>query len=132
MFCVSLLVYGLLARLMPQTYSNRRNAALDVQAQVFILELEQVAFSDSGNLFEQFWQNPEIYNVELYDGNGLQVVLPTKKADDRWNGMLALYEGDDFYESSLVLSSDYYFSFSDSSVPYMLIVYGTEIGRAHV
>jgi two-component system sensor histidine kinase VanS len=125
LFCVSLLVYGLLARLMPQTYSNRRNAALDVQAQVFILELEQVAFSDSGNLFEQFWQNPEIYNVELYDGNGLQVVLPTKKADDRWNGMLALYEGDDFYESSLVLSSDYYFSFSDSSVPYMLIVYGT-------
>ena len=125
LLCVSLLVYGLLAWLMPQTYSNRLNAALDERARTFISELEQVAFSDSGSLFDQFRQNPEIYNVELYDGDGLQMPLPTKKADDGWNGMIALYEGGDSYESSPVLSADYYFSFSDSNVRYMLIVYGT-------
>lgn len=94
--CISLLVYGLLAWLMPQTYSNRLNAALDERVQAFVSELEQVAFLDSGGLFDQFRQNSEIYNVELYDGNGLQVALPTKKADDGWNGMIAMYEGDAF------------------------------------
>ena len=54
LLCVSLLVYGLLAWLMPQTYSARLSAALDRQVQGFLAELEQSAFSDSGGLLDQF------------------------------------------------------------------------------
>lgn len=125
LLCVSLLVYGLLAWLMPKTYSDRLNAALDRRVQALISELEQVPFSDSGGLFDQFWLNTDIYSVQLYDGNGRQVPLPTKKADGGWNGMVALSAADDPYENSPVLSADYYFSFLDSSARYLLIVSGT-------
>lgn len=121
---VSLLVYGLLAWLMPKTYSDRLSAALDRQVEAFLTELEQVPFSESGGLFDQFQQNTDIYSVQLYDGNGQQVPLPTKKDDDGWNGMIAAFT-EDPYESSSVLSADYYFSFSDSSARYLLIVSGT-------
>ncbi len=125
LLCVSLLVYGLLAWLMPQTYSDRLSAALDRQVQGFLAELEQVAFSDSGGLFDQFQQNMEIYSVALYDGNGQQVPLPTEWAGDEWDGGITLSAVADSYESSPVLSANYYFSFSDNDTRYMLIVYGT-------
>lgn len=125
LLCVSLLVYGLLAWLMPQTYSDRLSAALDRQVQGFLAELEQSTFSDSGGLFDQFQQNIDIYSVALYDGDGQQVLLPTEKADDVWEGGIAMSAVEDSHESSPVLSANYYFSFSDNDARYMLIVYGT-------
>ena len=125
LLCVSLLVYGLLAWLMPQTYSDRLSAALDRQVQGFLAELEQSAFSESGGLFDQFQQNMEIYSMALYDGNGQQVPLPTEKADDGWCGETAISVVGGSYESSPVLSANYYFSFLDNDTRYMLIVYGT-------
>ena len=67
LLCISLLVFGMLAWLMPQTYSNRLNTILDKRAQDFISELEQVPFSDSGGLFDQFVADTEINSVELYN-----------------------------------------------------------------
>lgn len=125
LLCVSLSVYGLLAWLMPQTYSDRLSTALDRRVQGFLAELEQVAFSESGGLFDQFQKNTDIYSVALYDGDGQQVPLPTEKADDEWSGMIAVYAEGDSPESLPVLSADYYFSFSDSNARYMLIVCGT-------
>lgn len=124
LLCVSLLVYGLLAWLMPQTYSDRLSTALDRRVQEFLAELKQMPFSDSGGMFDQFQQNMDIYSVELYDGSGQQVPLPTEKVDDGWGGGIALSAVEDSYGSSPVLSANYYFSFSDSSTRYMLIVYG--------
>lgn len=125
LLCVSLLVYGLLAWLMPQTYSDRLSAALDRQVQGFLSELEQVTFSDSGGLFDQFQQNMEIYSVELYDGSGRQIPLPTGWVDDEWEGEITQIAVGASYESSPVLSANYYFSFLDNDTRYMLIVYGT-------
>lgn len=124
LLCVSLLVYGLLAWLMPQTYSNRLNAALDQRSQDFLAEAEQVAFSESGVLFDQFLQNQEIYAVELYDGNGKWTSLPSGQvlAEETGNVVQAVTETP--YESSPVISNQYYFSFSGSDVRYMLVVYG--------
>ena len=120
---ISLLVYGLLAWLMPQTYSNRLNAMLDEQTRGFLSELERTAFLDSGGLFDQFLQNTEIYFVELYDENGRQVPLPTEVTEEEWTETaVAVVESS---ESSPVLSNSYYFSFSDSSAAYMLMIYGT-------
>ena len=124
LLCVSLLVYGLLAWLMPQTYSNRLNAVLDERAQVFISELGQVAFSDSGGLFDQFISDMEINSVDLYNSNGDWVPLPTKEFDNEWGVNIAQTAVTGLGETSPVLSNQYYFSFSDSSDRYTLVVYG--------
>lgn len=125
LLCVSLLVYGLLAWLMPRTYSNRLNAVLDERSREFLAELEQVTFSDSGGLFDRFLQDPEIYDVELYDGSGRPVSLPGRQnlSAEESSVMQAVTEGSD--ESGPVLSNQYYFSFSGSEDRYMLAVYGT-------
>lgn len=124
LLCVSLLVYGLLAWLMPQTYSNRLNAALDERAQNFISELEQIPFSDSGGLFNQFISDMEINSVELYNSSGDWVPLPTKEFDNEWGVNIAQTAVAGLGETSPVLSNQYYFSFSDSNDRYTLVVYG--------
>ncbi len=87
--CVSLLVFGLLAWFMPQTYSNSLNTVLDERAQGFISELEQVAFSGSGGLFDQFISSMEINSVELYNSRGDWVPLPTEEFDNEWGVNIA-------------------------------------------
>lgn len=124
LLCISLLVFGMLAWLMPQTYSNRLNMILDERAQNFISELEQIPFSDSGGLFDQFISDMGINSVELYNSSGDWVPLPTKEFDnmgDIHNEQTAV---SGYGETSPVLSNLYYFSFSDGSDRYTLVVYG--------
>ena len=111
LLCISLLVFGMLAWLMPQTYSNRLNTILDKRAQDFISELEQVAFSDSGGLFDQFVADTEINSVELYNSGGDWVALPAKEFDNEWKGNIAQTAVTGPGESSPVLSNLYYFLF---------------------
>ena len=75
-------------------------------------------------MFDQFLQNQEIYAVELYDGNGKWTSLPSGQvlAEETGNVVQAVTETP--YESSPVISNQYYFSFSGSDVRYMLVVYG--------
>lgn len=124
LFCISLLVFGMLAWLMPQTYSNRLNMILDERARNFISELEQVPFSDSGGLFDQFISDMEINSVELYNSRGDWVSLPTKEFDNEWGVNIAQTAVTGLGETSPVLSNQYYFSFSDISDRYTLVVYG--------
>ncbi len=124
LLCISLFVFGLLAWLMPQTYSNKLNSFLDGQTREFISELEKVTFSDSGGLFDQFIQNMEINSVELYDSTGMLITLPTEQFYDSYGANVAQASDDDLDESNPVLSSNYYFSFLGSNDRYMLIVYG--------
>ena len=84
LLCIALFVFGLLAWLMPQTYSNKLNTFLDGQTQEFVTGLEKVAFSDSGGLFDQFIQNMEINSVELYDSAGMLITLPTEQFNDSY------------------------------------------------
>ena len=124
---VSLLVFGLLAWLMPQTYSNRLNTVLDERAQRFVSELEQVAFPNSGGLFDQLLQDMEINSVELYNGKGEFVPLPTERFTEAWDGNTAYYvqtQMNELRKTVPLLSGSYHFSFSDSNERYMLIVYG--------
>ena len=127
LLCVSLLVFGLLAWLMPQTYSNRLNTVLDERAQRFVSELEQVAFPNSGGLFDQLLQDMEINSIELYNGKGEFVPLPTELFAEAWDGNMAYIEQtqmNGMRKTVPLLSGSYYFSFSDSKERYMLIVYG--------
>ena len=124
LLCISLLVFGMLAWLMPQTYSNKLDTILDERTQNFISELEQVPFSNSGGLFDQFVANTEINSVELYNSGGDWVALPSKEFDNEWKGNIAQTEVTGPGEISPVLSNQYYFSFSDCSDRYTLVVYG--------
>ena len=124
LLCVSLLVFGLLAWFMPQTYSNRLNIILDERAQDFISELEQVTFSGSGGLFNQFIADMEINSVELYNSSGDWVPLPTGEFDNEWGVNIAQSAEVGLGEKTPILSNSYYFSFADSSDRYMLTVYG--------
>ena len=124
LFCMSLLVFGMLAWLMPQTYSNKLNTILDERAQGFVSELEQVSLSDSGGLFDQFIADTEINLVELYDSSGDWVALPTNEFDNEWEGNIGQTAVSGFGETSPVLSNHYYFSFSDCNDRYTLVVYG--------
>lgn len=125
LLCISLLVFGLLAWLMPQTYSNKLNDFLDEQVQGFISELEKVSFSESGGLFDQFSQNMEINSIRLYNENGVLISLPSEQTYNEYGEVsIALSSEDDYGENSPVLSNHYYFSFADSEERYMLIVYG--------
>lgn len=124
LLCVSLLVFGLLAWFMPQTYSNRLNMILDERTQGFISELEQVPFSSSGGLFDQFIADMEINSVELYNNNGDRVSLPTEEFDNEWGVNIAQSAVVGLSDTTPILSNSYYFSFSDDSNRYMLIVYG--------
>ena len=111
LLCVSLLVFGLLAWLMPQTYSNRLNAVLDKRVQGFVSELEKTAFLDSGGLFDQFLQDMEINSIELYDNKGGLVPLPTEMFNNEGEGNI-LYIGQAATakspEITPVLSSSYH------------------------
>lgn len=124
LLCISLLVFGMLAWFMPQTYSNRLNAILDERMRGFVSELEQVSFSDSGGLFDQLIADAEIHSVELYDNSGDFVPLPAKESGNEQVGNLAQSAVAGLGEASPVLSGHYYFSFADRSGRYTLVVYG--------
>ena len=124
LLCISLLVFGMLAWLMPQTYSNKLNAVLDERAQGFVSELEQVPLSDSGGLFDQFVADMEINSVELYDSSGDFVPLPTKEFNNEWGVHIAQSAVAGLGEISPFLSNRYDFSFSDCSDRYTLVVFG--------
>lgn len=97
---------------------------LDERTQGFISELEQVPFSNSGGLFDQFIADMEINSVELYNSNGDWVSLPAEESDNEWGANIAQETDAGLGETSPILSNSYYFSFSDSSDRYLLIVYG--------
>lgn len=105
LLCISLLVFAMLAWLMPQTYSNNLNTILDERAQGFVSELEQVPFSDSGGLFDQFIADMEINSVELYDSSGDFVPLPSKEFDNEWEGNIAQSAVAGLGEASPILSN---------------------------
>ncbi len=147
---MGMLAYGLLAVLMPRTYSNTLNENLDRLAKDFISELKLTQYQDSGGLFAQFLQMGEISSVELYAENGVQVPVPYFQADRAYSA--EVYEEGDAQapapscqmdgaegrvqqeatatyteesgESSPILSNSYYFSFQGEKDRYMLKVYG--------
>ncbi len=145
LFCIGALTYGLLAWLMPRTYSNRLNDSLDAQARDFIAKLEQVSFRDSGRLFDQFLQNTEISYVELYDGKGNSVSLPAgladlsqdevtvsaeydvvAAADDNDSVAIATENQAEYAEANIpVVTNSYYFSFAGDPAVFMLNVAGS-------
>lgn len=119
---ISLLVFAVLAWVMPKTYSQELNSELDMQVKEFVFELEQSSFADSGNLFDRFIYTNSIASIELYSYEGELLETPTSQFEnDIEQGNTAQSVLPD---AAPILSSAYYFSFSDTAEKYTLIVYG--------
>lgn len=123
LLCVCLLVYGMLAWLMPRTYSGKLSDLLEEQAEDFITELEQVPFRDSGSLFDHFMEREDIASLELYSNTGQPVSYPTQRLEP-----VSVAQSSTVWETreaAPVLAGNFYFSFADSDERYTLVVYGT-------
>lgn len=123
LFSVSLLTYGLLAWLMPRTYSNELGSALHEQVENFVSELSQVTFQERGGVFGQFLQNPEISDAKLYDESGSPVPAEPYHSENTYAVAEAVSEQGYGDEAPLV-SESFYVSFAGSRKRYMLLVYG--------
>lgn len=117
---VSLLVYGILAWIMPKTYSQELNNGLNIRVEEFVAELEQTTLQNSGSLFDQFVFANDISYIELYSQSGELVSIPTMQQEE------TVAQGNTATSGYTVptLSSTYYFSFLNSAERYMLVVYG--------
>lgn len=124
LLCGCLLVFFLLAWLMPQTYSSGLNAILDERSRNLVSELERVSFAGSGGLFDQFLADTQIHSAELYSSSGDLIPLPTKTEESGQGFSIAQSAETGLGEASPVLSNQYYFSFAGCTDRYILIVYG--------
>lgn len=120
---VSLMVYGILAWLMPKTYSQELNNGLNTKVMEFVSELEQSTLENSGRLFDQFISANDISNIELYSQSGEYVPIPTMPKEIQETTIIQGNNAISGY-SVPTLSSIYYFSFLNSAERYMLVVYG--------
>ena len=117
---VSLMVFGILAWIMPETYSQELNNELNTRVEEFVSELEQTTLQNSGSLFDRFVLANDISYIELYSQSGELVPIPTIQQE------VAVAQGNTATSgySPPTLSSTYYFSFLNSTERYTLVVYG--------
>ena len=116
---VSLLVYGILAWIMPKTYSQELNNGLNIKVEEFVAELEQTTLQNSGSLFDQFVYTNDISYIELYSQSGELVSIPTIQQEE------TVAQGTATSDYTVpTLSNTYYFSFLNSAERYRLVVYG--------
>ena len=120
---VSLLVYGILAWIMPKTYSQELNNGLNTKVMEFVSELEQSTLENSGSLFDQFISANDISNIELISQSGEYIPIPTMPKETQETTVI---QGNTAISGYTIptLSSTYYFSFLNSTERYTLVVYG--------
>ncbi len=126
-FCCAV-TYGVIAWLVPKTYSNDLDAALDERVQTFLTALAQTSQGDSGILFDQFIQNNDAM-LELYDASNRAVALPSQfqraeLAVESSAEAEAAYVGY-AYEGYNGVTHRYPLTFSDSEKAYTLAVTGS-------
>ena len=124
---MSFLVYGILAWRMPQTYSNRLNAALDEKIEVFLSRVELLSAAESRSLFDEFLNDPAIDRIKLFTEDGHQVPLPSMETaiseETTTENNIAIYE--DSSDNAPIMSDSYMFSFREDERNYQLVIYGS-------
>lgn len=120
---ISLVVFGILAWIMPKTYSQELNNELNAKVKEFVSELEQSTLEDSGILFDQFLSANDISNVELFSQSGEYMPVPTMPQEIQETVLIQGNSATSVYTVPTLFST-YYFSFLDSTERYTLVVYG--------
>lgn len=114
--------YCFIAWLVPQTYSTDLDAALDMEVNALISELECTAGAESGFLFDEFLLNNTVL-LQLYDENGREIALPSQYNHDfpeAARNDIVFEGGPSLYGAT----HSYLFHFQDSEIVYTLSAAG--------
>ena len=120
-----MITYGVIAWLVPKTYSTTLDTSLDSAVNSFLEEVERVTPLDSGKLFDEFVLNQNGVLIQLFDSSNNEIELPSQSSS----------AFPVFITSGVAIESDapaayrathsYIFTFADSDEIYTLTVAGS-------
>lgn len=120
-----MITYGVIAWLVPKTYSTTLDTSLDSSVNSFLAEVERVTPLESGKLFDEFVLNQNGVLIQLFDSSNNEIELPSQSSS----------EFPVFVTSGVAIESDdpaayrathsYIFTFADSDEVYTLTVAGS-------
>ena len=125
-FCCAA-TYGVIALVVPKTYSNDLDAALEERVNAFLHDVQKTEQADSGILFDQFLQNNDVV-LELSNTLHQAIPVPTQfqlaeLTSENANASEAAYVG--FAYENAGVTHSYPLTFSDSDAVYTLAVTGS-------
>lgn len=122
-FCC-MMTYGVLAWMLPQTYSTTLDASLDHAVNGLLAEIENLTPLESGSLMDEFIMNQNGVLVQLFDDSNREIELPSQDSElfpvFITSGMAAESADPEAYRAT----HSYIFTFGDSEEVYTLTVAG--------
>lgn len=120
-----MITYGVIAWLVPKTYSTTLDTSLDSTVDSFLSEIECLTPLESGKLFDEFVLNQNGVLIQLFDSSNNEIELPSQGSTvfpiSITSGVAI--ESDD--PSAYRATHNYIFTFADSDEVYTLTVAGS-------
>lgn len=120
-----MITYGVIAWLVPKTYSTTLDTSLDSAVNSFLAEVERVTPLESGKLFDEFVLNQNGVLIQLFDSSNNEIELPSQSSSAfpvLVTSGVAI-ESDD--PAAYRATHSYIFTFSGSDEVYTLAVAGS-------
>ena len=120
-----MITYGVIAWLVPKTYSTTLDASLDSAVNSFLAEVERVTPLESGKLFDEFVLNQNGVLIQLFDSSNNEIELPSQSSSafPVFVTSGVAIESDD--PAAYRATHSYIFTFSGSDEAYTLTVAGS-------
>ena len=123
-FCC-MITYGVIAWLVPKTYSTTLDTSLDSAVNLFLAEVERVTPLESGKLFDEFVLNQNGVLIQLFDSSNNEIELPSQSSSvfPVFVTSGVAIESDD--PAAYRATHSYIFTFADSDEVYTLTIAGS-------
>ena len=123
-FCC-MITYGVIAWLVPKTYSTTLDTSLDSAVNSFLAEVECVTPLESGKLFDEFVLNQNGVLIQLFDSSNNEIELPSQSSSvfPVFVTSGVAIESDD--PAAYRATHSYIFTFADSDEVYTLTIAGS-------
>ena len=120
-----MITYGVIAWLVPKTYSTTLDTSLDSAVNSFLEEVERVTPLESGKLFDEFVLNQNGVLIQLFDSSNNEIELPSQSSSafPVFITSGVAIESDD--PAAYRATHSYIFTFADSDEIYTLTVAGS-------
>lgn len=120
-----MITYGVIAWLVPKTYSTTLDTSLDSAVNSFLAEVERVTPLESGKLFDEFVLNQNGVLIQLFDSSNNEIELPSQSSSvfPVFITSGVAIESDD--PAAYRATHSYIFTFADSDEVYTLTVAGS-------
>ena len=120
-----MITYGVIAWLVPKTYSTTLDTSLDSAVNSFLAEVECVTPLESGKLFDEFVLNQNGVLIQLFDSSNNEIELPSQSSSvfPVFVTSGVAIESDD--PAAYRATHSYIFTFADSDEVYTLTIAGS-------